>query len=185
VTITGGVGCTSTATAVIAASRGINATTTSTAQIQGQSNGTAIVTPTGGTAPYIYNWSNGRNTATITGLVAGTYTVTVTDARQCSATRTAVVSIVNGTNEIDGFNNLLLYPNPVAQNLLLLGDFEQNTMLNITVTDALGRILYHNTLENIAHLNHSITFGEYSEGIYFVTLQANKGRLTRRIVHIK
>jgi hypothetical protein len=185
VTITGGVGCTSTATAVIAASTGINATTTSTAQIQGQSNGTAIVTPTGGTAPYIYNWSNGRNTATITGLVAGTYTVTVTDARQCSATRTAVVSIVNGTNEIDGFNNLLLYPNPVAQNLLLLGDFEQNTMLNITVTDALGRILYHNTLENIAHLNHSIAFGEYSEGIYFVTLQANKGRLTRRIVHIK
>src|SRR5690606_27179816 len=47
-----------------------------------QSNdGTATVTITGGgVAPITYLWSNGATTATITGLSAGTYSVTATDA---------------------------------------------------------------------------------------------------------
>ena len=44
------------------------------------SDGTATVTPIGGMAPYSYSWSNGDTTQSITGLAAGTYTVTVTDA---------------------------------------------------------------------------------------------------------
>src|SRR5690606_35860960 len=38
----------------------------------------------GGTAPYTYSWSNGANTQDLTGVVPGTYTVTVTDALGCS-----------------------------------------------------------------------------------------------------
>jgi hypothetical protein len=42
-------------------------------------NGTATAVGSGGWAPYVYQWSNGATTATITGLPAGTYQVTVTD----------------------------------------------------------------------------------------------------------
>jgi len=52
----------------------------------GQSNGSATVTPGGGTPGYTFLWSNGQTTATATGLAAGTYTVTVTDANLCTAT---------------------------------------------------------------------------------------------------
>lgn len=41
----------------------------------------------GGTAPYTYSWSNGANTQDLTGVVPGTYTVTVTDALGCSESR--------------------------------------------------------------------------------------------------
>ena len=37
-------------------------------------------TASGGTSPYTYAWSNGGTTAAISGLAAGVYTVTVTDA---------------------------------------------------------------------------------------------------------
>ncbi|WP_431242797.1 hypothetical protein ACQ9BO_24165 [Flavobacterium sp. P21] len=54
-------------------------------------NGTATIAPSGGTSPYTYLWSNGAATQTITGLTAGTYSVTVTDANSCTKTVNNIV----------------------------------------------------------------------------------------------
>ena len=62
---------------------GLTVTTSST--VAACTNGTATVTNvTGGVGPYSYSWSNGANTAGITGLVSGQYNVTVTSAQGCS-----------------------------------------------------------------------------------------------------
>ncbi|MBL7718730.1 MAG: T9SS type A sorting domain-containing protein [Flavipsychrobacter sp.] len=55
-------------------------------------NGTASVTMTGGTAPYTYSWSTGATTSGITGLVAGSYTVNVTDNNLCAASHTFTIT---------------------------------------------------------------------------------------------
>jgi large repetitive protein len=56
-------------------------------------DGTATVIPSGGTPPYTYSWSpSGKTTATITGLYAGGYTVTVHDHTGCSSQGTVSVS---------------------------------------------------------------------------------------------
>ncbi len=47
--------------------------------------GTAEVIAAGGLTPYAYNWSNGATTNSISGLAPGTYTVTLTDANNCTA----------------------------------------------------------------------------------------------------
>ena len=57
--------------------------------------GLVNLTVSGGTAPYKYLWSNSRTTEDINGLVAGTYTVTVTDARGCSRITSATVATVD------------------------------------------------------------------------------------------
>ena len=45
----------------------------------GGNDGSLSAIVIGGTPPYTYNWSNGKTTASISGLLAGTYTLVVTD----------------------------------------------------------------------------------------------------------
>ncbi|MFH1320460.1 MAG: M4 family metallopeptidase [Bacteroidota bacterium] len=61
----------------------------------GGSDGSATLTASGGTPPYIYLWNDpgSQTTATATGLVSGTYTVSVTDTAGC------VVDIIVTINE--------------------------------------------------------------------------------------
>lgn len=49
----------------------------------GQSNGSIIITSSGGTAPYTYNWSNSSSNDTLHNLSVGSYSVTVTDFAAC------------------------------------------------------------------------------------------------------
>lgn len=67
----------------------------------GGSDGTATVTPSGGTSPYTYFWNTSpvQTAATATNLTAGTYFVTVTDFKNCvtispTATITAPPALV-------------------------------------------------------------------------------------------
>ncbi|MFB9075865.1 T9SS type A sorting domain-containing protein [Flavobacterium procerum] len=59
----------------------------------GGSNGSATVNVTGGTGTYSYSWApTGGTAATASGLQAGTYTVTITDANACSAIQTVTIT---------------------------------------------------------------------------------------------
>lgn len=55
------------------------------------SNGAISAAVSGGTIAYQYSWSNGSQSATNTGLAAGTYTVNVTDYHGCQISDLAIV----------------------------------------------------------------------------------------------
>lgn len=59
----------------------------------GENIGSASVLASGGEEPYIYTWITGNlNGASQTGLAAGNYTVTATDANGCSASLTVLIA---------------------------------------------------------------------------------------------
>ena len=82
--------------------------TASTSQINvscfGGNNGAAGVSPSGGIAPYSYSWSPmGATSSSVSGLTAGTYTVTITDNIGCQTTRSFTIeqpTIVSGTTSV-------------------------------------------------------------------------------------
>ncbi|HMC98230.1 MAG TPA: SprB repeat-containing protein, partial [Flavobacteriales bacterium] len=61
----------------------------------GYGNGQITVTVSGGTPPYTYAWADGPTTQDRTGLVPGTYTVTVTDAVGSTDDASATVVAIN------------------------------------------------------------------------------------------
>jgi hypothetical protein len=58
----------------------------------GGSDGTATATASGGTGALTYLWSTGEVTPTISNLIAGTYTVTVTDGNACTTTGSVLIT---------------------------------------------------------------------------------------------
>ncbi|MCB0429070.1 MAG: gliding motility-associated C-terminal domain-containing protein [Flavobacteriales bacterium] len=93
VTVTDINGCTATTTATITEPTALSQTTSHTDILcNGETNGTATITVSGGTPTYSYNWQpTGGTTATISGLIAGTYDVTVTDGNGCTITSSATI----------------------------------------------------------------------------------------------
>ncbi|MCC3156474.1 hypothetical protein LJ737_04450 [Hymenobacter sp. 15J16-1T3B] len=82
-----GASATATVTITQPAALALTGTATNTS-CNGGSDGSATVTVSGGTAPYFYSWSPAGGTgATASGRPAGTYTVTVTDTKGCSASK--------------------------------------------------------------------------------------------------
>jgi MAM domain, meprin/A5/mu/Secretion system C-terminal sorting domain/SprB repeat len=90
VTVTGSAGCSNVQTFNIIAP--LPLVVNGTATHSGAANGGSVsITVSGGTSPYYYNWSNGATTSNLSGVTAGTYTLTVTDFKDCSTVRTYTI----------------------------------------------------------------------------------------------
>jgi gliding motility-associated-like protein len=99
ITVTGSNGISTTATGIITAPPPFSAIASLQLKPNGfglscesGSDGAINSVANGGTSPYTYQWSSNQTTANITGLKAGTYTVTITDSKGCTATATATVT---------------------------------------------------------------------------------------------
>jgi hypothetical protein len=94
VTVTDANSCTTTSSFIVTQPAApLAATSTKTdATCAGNADGSVNLSVTGGSLPYTYSWSNGATTEDISSLAAGTYTVTVTDARSCTTTRSVTIT---------------------------------------------------------------------------------------------
>ncbi|MBC7534769.1 MAG: gliding motility-associated C-terminal domain-containing protein, partial [Ferruginibacter sp.] len=100
----------------------------------GNNNGTIAANATGGTAPYVYNWSNGFSTAVISNLPAGMYDVSVVDSRGCTApgvNNIEIRAVVNNLNPFLGKDTTIC---PGQSLLLNPGSFASYTWQDNSVS---------------------------------------------------
>ncbi|MBM3917847.1 MAG: hypothetical protein FJ349_09620, partial [Sphingomonadales bacterium] len=108
VTVTDNKGCTASLNAINIATAPAAltlSTVITNAQCYGQLSGAIDLTVTGGVGPYTYFWSNGPTTQDITGISAGNYTVSVTDANNCFISQPFVVTEPNSALTVSETHN--------------------------------------------------------------------------------
>jgi hypothetical protein len=93
-----------------------------------ETDGSISLSVVGGNTPYTYSWSNGANTKDISALSQGTYTVTITDAKNCVATDSVIINEPAVLNVTGTFS-----PNCPASS---------NGSINLTVTGGTGVYTY-------------------------------------------
>lgn len=127
-------------------------------------NGTIAVNfTTNTTAPYTYAWSNGATTPNLSGLCAGNYSVTVTDAKTCIATA----------------NTTLTAPTPLAA-VIVKTNATCNNVCNatITVNASGGTPAYQYSLNGAANQT-SNNYAALCDGAYSVLVtDANSCTIT-------
>jgi gliding motility-associated-like protein len=100
--ITDSANCTATQTFTLSQPNPISISSTSTLASCNQCDGTATVTPIGGTAPFSYLWSNGQTSSSVTGLCSGVNSIEITDGNGC------VLNTAIGISNPPGPTNVLV-----------------------------------------------------------------------------
>jgi hypothetical protein len=113
-TLTDANGCTVAQQYIISQPAALALTTVSLADTCAQGNGSVAAAVAGGVLPYNYSWWNGANTPAVTGLAAGTYSLTITDANQCTQTLEAVVTQWTSVPILSTFTDTITCAEPVA-----------------------------------------------------------------------
>lgn len=123
-------------------------------------DGFITASPSGGTPPYTFAWSNNATSATADDLAAGTYTVTVTDQNNCSTTADAT----------------LIAPPPLAADFSTVDPacFGDETG-NITVDTVMGGISPYLYSVDGRPFSSSNIFGGLGIGVHSVSVQDANG----------
>jgi hypothetical protein len=184
-TVTDANGCVLTPTSVTvseptAISAGVTATDASTA---GGNDGAVDIAPAGGTAPYNFVWSNGPLTEDISGVVAGTYSVTITDANGC----THVVSgtVLDGPSSIgytDAGVKVAVYPNPTNGQAVLSLEANVAVDAQVQITNVMGQLVENFELNNATQARHTIDLTNAAAGVYFVRVTIGDEIIVQRVV---
>jgi hypothetical protein len=135
-------------------------------------NGVAVVTTiSGGTAPFDFDWNTGSTMQAITGLVAGTYTVTVTDKNGCEAMVEVMVDLMVGTGEAVGVA-ALMYPNPAVDWVTVVLPEVMCECL-VELSDASGRVLRSTVLAEASDITFDLS--DLPLGGYWVVVRNGVG----------
>ncbi len=140
----------------------------------------------GGTAPYTYQWSNSVTGQYNNNVASGTYSVTVTDSKGCTAVETFLISST-GIDLVTKVS-MKVFPNPAAgiSSLQIQLELNERVMGTVSLVNVNGEIIMSNTREYIAGNNTlSMDIDKTLSGVYFIQFKSSDVTRCERVVLMK
>lgn len=183
VTVVDGDLCTSNVAVVLNGPSPLTGTTSITNETTAGNDGAIDLTVAGGTPNYTFAWTgpNGfaASTEDITGLTAGSYSVTITDNNGCvTAVNGINVQSTSGVEELSG-PQFVIYPNPSNGiiNIEMISPITDD--ISIRVMDVTGRLVYDSGIEGVTF---NIDLSSAADGTYFLNVMTDQHQTTQPIV---
>ena len=150
-----------------------------------EADGVIDITVSGGTAPYSYSWDGPgfeSEDEDVSGVAAGDYTVTVTDANGCEFTSITIV-VVSGLDEIANLIEVTLFPNPTNGLVDVRMSGLAGESVTAVMTDGLGREVSREDLGNLSgQFVQRMDLSGFESGVYFVRLEVAEAVEVLRVV---
>jgi hypothetical protein len=147
------------------------------------SNGSITLSMQGGIPPYTYQWNDPNNstTASINNLIAGSYTVTVTDSNGCVwDTSVTVGNYINSIEE--QLKELSVYPNPSKDGTLFIRmSNPKSESIEIIVIDAKGKECHHEVFSSTSKGINQQLHVKLSKGNYIIKIMDGKEHYLRKV----
>lgn len=142
-------------------------------------DGSVSASTTGGTGGVSYFWNNSSTSQNITGLSAGNYCVTATDANGCSASACANVDQPVGINEASNVSNVqTLVQGGTLTTIITLQKAET---LHFQVMNLNGQLLYTDTKQVNGNAAFNVPVTEWAAGFYLVRITGSGKPVTQKI----
>lgn len=131
-----------------------------------------------------YAWNTGATTQTISVDETGEYVATVTDANGCTGSDAVIVTIITGSEDLEGLGGTLtLAPNPAAEWTDLRFREAAAGRYHISIFDLAGRLLREQTIDAAAgEFTTRLDLAQLAKGAYLVKVSAQQGAQTIRLI---
>jgi hypothetical protein len=129
-----------------------------------------------------YKWNNNTTDRYLQVSGEGMYTVTVTDANNCSAKDSVFVRNTTGTGSLKDLANIRLYPNPVSNYLYVTINLVKRHNLIMDMISPEGKVIYTRKFENMDAYNDEIDVSGYPAGIYYIRVYTSDSMSVYKVV---
>ena len=83
-------------------------------------------------------------------------------------------------------SNFIIYPQPANNFITIKASIEKGNSYNVTINDFIGNLVYKNNFASTnKQINKTIDISSFAAGSYFVTIEINGIRSTKKLIIIK
>ena len=177
-----GYGCSNTANVSVTVNQNPTITTTAISNNEDQS---ITLTANGAQS---YTWTNGVINAVAFKPSVGaiTYTVTGTDANNCTNTANVLVTVLSAVTGLETLNlngSFNAYFNSTTAQLVINATIDKTSNIIVTLINSAGQEIYNETYINyLGEFNSNINVTTFETGVYILKMDTNQGVISKKLV---
>ena len=152
----------------------------------GTHQGAISIAVTGGYPPYTYRWNTGDTIAFIRQLAAGSYSVTVTDSKGCSATFAFTIRNTVSTQNPKPKHRWNVHVQlPMPRHLILTHQSPTPQTLQWFLLNSQGNTIHRGTLHSLPHSQEEhFSLHHLPSGHYFIVIFDRYGHHQQQLLHL-
>lgn len=146
--------------------------------LEGESTGQIDLSLPFDQGPFTYEWVNAAGDVVSTEqdpseLPLGSYEVTVTSEYGCTGSKAFSIGIFVGADEVEGLEQISLYPNPTSGEAFVDVKLLKNMDVELRLFSMSGQLVFASQQENSSSFQQTLDMTNHAPGMYFLQVIAD------------